>query len=59
MKFADVPGARIEIATDPSGTGDFSLDESVTDGVRTVTVGKKGRDYPLILGIALVIYRMA
>ena len=54
VKFTDVPGARIEIATDPSGTGDFSLDESVTDGVRTVTVGKKGRDYPLVLGIALV-----
>ena len=54
VKFADVPGARVEVATDPSGTKDFSLDESVADGVRTVTVGKKGRDYPLVLGIALV-----
>ena len=54
VKFVDVPGARVEVATDPSGTKDFSLDESVADGVRTVTVGKKGRDYPLVLGIALV-----
>ena len=34
--------------------GDYTLTESVKDGFRTVTVGKKGRGYPAVLSIALV-----
>ena len=54
VRFRDVPGAKVEVALDPSGAQDYELRESVADGVRTVTVGKKGRDYPALLAIALV-----
>lgn len=54
VRFRDVPGAKAEVALDPSGAQAYTLGESVTDGVRTVTVGKKGRGYPALLAIALV-----
>ena len=54
VRFRDVPGAKVEVALDPSGAQEYSLDESVAEGVRTVTVGKRGRDYPALLAIALV-----
>ena len=55
VRFADVSGARVEVLLDPEeGARTYSLSESVADGVRMVTVGKKGRDYPAVLAIALV-----
>ena len=54
VRFRDVPGAKVEVRLDPSGSQEYTLRESVADGMRTVTVGKKGRDYPALLGIALV-----
>ena len=54
VRFRDVPGAKVEVALDPSGAQEYALHESVADGVRTGTVGKKGRDYPALLAIALV-----
>ena len=54
VRFRDVPGAKAEVALDPSSTREYELRETVADGVRTVTVGKRGRDYPLLLGIALI-----
>ena len=54
VRFRDVPGAKVEVALDPSGAQDYTLAESVKDGFRTVTVGKKGRGYPVVLSIALV-----
>ena len=54
VRFRDVPDAKVEVALDPSGAQDYELGESVADGMRTVTVGKKGRDYPAVLAIALV-----
>ena len=54
VKFRDVPGAKVEIALDPSGSREYSCSETVEDGFRTVVVGKKGADYPAILSIALV-----
>ena len=54
VRFRDVPGAKAEVQLDPSGSQEYTIRESVADGMRTVTVGKKGRDYPALLGIALV-----
>ena len=57
VRFRDVPGAKVEVQLDPSGSQEYTIRESVAGGMRTVTVGKKGRDYPAILGIALVVRR--
>jgi len=54
VQFSDAPGAVVEVSLDPSGSKEYSMRETVKDGIRTVTVGKKGRDYPALLGIALV-----
>lgn len=54
VRFRDVPGAKVEVALDPSGAQEYSLRESVAEGIRTVTVGKRGRDYPALLAIALL-----
>lgn len=54
VKFADVPGAKVEVDLDPSGARACAVSESVADGVRTVTIGKKGRGYPGVLSVALV-----
>ena len=54
VKFRDVPNAKVEVALDPTGSREYDLRESVADGMRTVTVGKKGRDFPVLLAIALV-----
>ena len=54
VRFRDVPGATVEVYLDPSGSQEYSLSETVADGIRTVTVGKKGRGYPVLRGIALV-----
>ena len=54
VKFADVSGAKVEVALDPSGANECSIVESVENGVRTVTIGKKGRDYPSVLSVSLV-----
>ena len=48
-----MPGAKVEIALDPSGSREYSCSETVEDGFRKVVVGKKGADYPAILSIAL------
>ncbi len=54
VKFADVPGAKVEVELDPDGAQSCAVAESVKDGVRTVTIGKKGRGYPGVLSVALV-----
>jgi len=53
VRFRDVPGAKVEVSLDPTGSQEYTMRETVKDGMRTVTVGKKGRDYPALLGIAL------
>ena len=55
VHFRDVPGAKAEVQLDPSGSQEYTIRESVADGMRTVTVGKKGLDYPALLGIALLV----
>ena len=54
VAFADVPGATVEVALDSDGAPDCTKTESVAHGVRTVTIGKRGRDYPGVLSVALV-----
>ena len=54
VRFRDVPGAKVEVELDPSGAQEFELRETVADGERTVTVGKRGRGYPALLAVALV-----
>jgi hypothetical protein len=54
VRFRDVPGAKTSVALDSSGSQEYTLTESVERGVRTVTVGKKGRGYPVLQAIALV-----
>jgi hypothetical protein len=54
VKFRDVPGAKVEVALDVSGAQVYSCQETVSGGVRTVTIGKKGADYPCVRSVALV-----
>ena len=54
VRFEDVPGAKVEVALDPSGSQEYELREASAGGVREVTVGKKGRGYPALLAVALV-----
>jgi len=54
VKFRDVPGAKVEVALDPDGAQECTKSETVSDGVRTVVVGKKGASYPGVVTIALV-----
>lgn len=54
VEFRDVPGARVEVDADPAYATDFNVVETVEDGVRTVTISKKGARYPGIRAIALV-----
>ena len=54
VKFRDIPGAKIEVALDPSGAREYSMVEKTEDGWRSVTIGKKGAEYPAVRSIALV-----
>ena len=54
VKFRDVPGAKVEIALDPSGSQEYSCTETLEDGFRKVVIGKKGADYPAVVSVALV-----
>ena len=54
VRFEDVPGAKVEVELDPSGSQACEIREATDGGVREVVVGKKGRDYPALLAIALV-----
>lgn len=54
VEFKDVLGARVEVDVDPSYAKSFEVTESVSGGVRRVTVSKKGDAYPALRSIALV-----
>ena len=54
VRFRDVKGAKVEVALDPSGAQEYDIRESVSNGFRTVVIGKKGRNYPVILGVSIV-----
>ena len=54
VRFRDVKGAKVEVALDPSGAQEYDIRESVSNGFRTVVIGKKGRNYPVILGVSFV-----
>lgn len=58
VEFKDVPGAQVEIDADPKYAADFAVAETVADGVRVVTISKKGVSYPGIRAIALVTRRV-
>ena len=46
--------ARVDVALDPDGAQECSVEKDWKDGVWTVVVGKKGAGYPGILSIALL-----
>ena len=54
VEFRDVPGAKVEVALDARGAQVYTCRESVANGKRTVTIGKKGAGYPIVRSIALV-----
>lgn len=54
VRFRDIPGAKVEVELDPSGAQEYELHEEVADGMRTATIGKRGRGYPALLAVALV-----
>ena len=54
VEFRDVPGAKVEVALDGHGAQIYTCRESVSNGKRMVTIGKKGSDYPTVRSIALV-----
>ena len=53
VAFKDVPGARVEVALSPKGARDYALTEEVVNGVRHVTIGKKGAAYPAVVSVSL------
>ena len=53
VEFKDVPGAKLEITLDPSGSQEFKCSESVEAGRRKVMILKKGASYPGIRSISL------
>ena len=52
VKLKAPENARVEVALDPDGAQACRIDKSWKDGVWTVTVGKKGAEYPGVLSIA-------
>lgn len=54
VELKDVPGAKIEVVLDPAGAKDYTLVETVANGVRTVVIGKKGAAYPAVRSIAIL-----
>ena len=52
VKLTAPDDARLAVALDPDGAQTCRIDKSWKDGVWTVTVGKKGADYPGVLSIA-------
>ena len=54
VKLRDVPGAHVEVAADDGDSSGFESSESVSNGVRTVTVSRRGDGFPAIRHIALV-----
>ena len=52
VKLTAPEDARLAVALDPDGAQTCRIDKSWKDGVWTVTVGKKGTDYPGVLSIA-------
>ena len=56
VEFKDAADARVEVDADPAYAKDFvvTVSEATADGMRRVTVSKKGREFPAIRSIALV-----
>jgi hypothetical protein len=54
VHLRDAPGARLEIALAPSGSQEYSCEETAEDGFRKVVIAKKGAAYPGIRHVALV-----
>ena len=54
VEFKDIPGTRVEVDADPAYTTEYTVAESVSGGIRSVTISKKGLKYPAIRSIALV-----
>ena len=52
VKLRAPESARIEVALDPDGAQACDIRKSWSDGIWTVSVGKKGADYPGVLSIA-------
>jgi hypothetical protein len=52
VKLRAPKDARVVVDLDPEGAQVCRIDKSWNDGVWTVTVGKKGADYPGVLSIA-------
>ena len=52
VKLKAPESAKVVVDLDPDGSQTCRIDKSWKDGVWTVTVGKKGADYPGILSIA-------
>ena len=53
VEFRDVPGATVEVDVEPADAAFYTKTESVTNGIRRVTIAKKGQRYPAVRTIAL------
>ena len=54
VEFSDVADAKVEVDADPKYAKGFAVVERSANGVRSVTIAKKGASYPGIRSIALV-----
>ena len=54
IEFKDVPGTRVEVVLSPKGAQEYAMEESVANGVRSVTIGKKGSRHPAVVAVAVL-----
>ena len=53
VEFKDVPDARVEVILLPKGVQGYAMEEFISNGVRSVTIAKKGSLSPAVVAIAL------
>ena len=54
VEFKDIEGTRVEVDADPQYAKEFTVSEKTENGIRRVTISKKGASYPGIRSISLV-----
>lgn len=54
LELKDEPDARVEVRLSLKGAPDYTITETVVDGLRQITIGKKGARHPAVVSVALV-----
>ena len=54
VEFKDFPDARVEVILSRKGAQDFTIEERSENGIRHVTIGKKGSQHPAVVAVAVL-----